>query len=326
MAFEELNISKKDQALYKRLAEKGQFNKLTSMFLNRYILPNSRKYQDMVKRLMARTGDRILPNADINDVSVKISSATIGFRAALKRMFATVINTAYAPGIFTRLGITSPQVKNTIKSNTLEIFKKHTEAALAQTNPTILRAIRERQKGLILINARIDRARNAGELLQKNVGAFKDSLLRNLDKVSPEFRKINNDQMVIYRDGSMHKLDQYAEMATRTTLLNVERTAVEVKETVRGRRVVEYYQRDPRAAKTPRKICPVILRQKFAGKSLLALDAEAASVLSIMTVEQAKATPDFAMGVFCRHSIRPISATLNNEIEKLLALANVGAA
>ena len=87
-------------------AEKGQFNKITSMFLNRYILPNSRKYQDMVKRLMARTGDRVLPNADINDVSVKISSATIGFRAALKRMFQTVINAAYAPGVFTRLGIT----------------------------------------------------------------------------------------------------------------------------------------------------------------------------------------------------------------------------
>jgi hypothetical protein len=116
-----------------------------------------------------------------------------------------------------------------------------------------------------------------------------------------------------------YKVDYYTDMATRATLLNVDRNSNEIMARVNGERVVEYYLSDPRSVIKEREICIEILNNLVEGISILALDEEAASILGCMTVEEAQNTPDFAMGIYCRHGLRRLSedylAMINDKIK-----------
>jgi hypothetical protein len=104
-----------------------------------------------------------------------------------------------------------------------------------------------------------------------------------------------------------YKLNDYADMATRTTLLNVDRVGNEIIARVNEEPVVEYYLYDSRKVKKERQICQDILDRKINGLSLLALSDEVAQKLKIMTVDEARSTSDYAMGPYCRHTIRRVS-------------------
>ncbi|GAF99243.1 unnamed protein product, partial [marine sediment metagenome] len=174
---------------------------------------------------------------------------------------------------------------------------------------------------LIKARQRIDTAADVGRILKSDVTEAYNKAITAVNKLNPAIGKMKQGNFVVYRDGSLHTLESYTDMATRTTLLNVDRTAVEVKSGASNRRVVEYYLRDKRSVKEKRAVCNSIMHTKIKGIPMVALDQGAANVLGIRTIEQAKAEDGHAFGPNCRHSIKPLSEAVYNEIEKVLFIA-----
>ena len=117
----------------------------------------------------------------------------------------------------------------------------------------------------------------------------------------------------------------------RTTILNIDRVAVQVsvqvKEAAKAKatnreavNVVEYYTASHAPYKTSRRreICKTILADKSYGIPLLALDKKTSDLLGIMTVEQAMTTLEGAMGPHCHHGVRPIPVVKRKELEKII--------
>jgi hypothetical protein len=166
----------------------------------------------------------------------------------------------------------------------------------------------------------IAQAEKAG--LDEKVAQFKAQFEQRLRKMNPDYYKMAEEgQLIVYRDGSMHRLDEYADMSIRTTVLNVDRTSVETRSIIDGRRVVEFYMRDPRPVESERAICKSVMGLSINGKHLVALDSSAAGILGIPTLDHIKAEGSF--GPHCRHSIRALDAAYYAWLEKALFIGEV---
>jgi hypothetical protein len=214
----------------------------------------------------------------------------------------------YSPVIFKGAGLTDPKVKDAILKEVLTDYEQRIEGAMSQTQTFVLNGIRTLQREMITENLLIKKGNLKGEMLDAEVAQFKKSLQ---DKYPELYRGMKEGNILVSRkfgpDGETvrhYKVDYYTDMATRTTLLNVDRDTNTIMAMVNGERIVEYFLSDPRTVRKDREICQDILRHKTEGMSLLALDDEAAEILGIMTVDEAMSTPDYAMGPYCRHSIR----------------------
>ena len=123
-------------------------------------------------------------------------------------------------------------------------------------------------------------------------------------------------------------------MSVRTTLLNIDRTSVQIsvinKEDSRTKKkgypvkVVELYLADDRPLKTgiEREICKQVLRTKKYGKPLLAIDGETGKMLGIMTVDEYMA--EGGQGPYCRHGYRSIPISLRKVLEKIIKEYKIG--
>lgn len=319
-----VNISKADIKKYSTMLEQGKQDAVEELFLAKYIIPLNKRYSEAVKGYMTKASSTALEPSEVSALTLKISGETNSLKAAYKKLFKQ-FSSLYTSKVFNAIGVTSPAVKNTIKGATTRLFLQKIEGALSQTNTQILSSIRTIQQDLMLINQRIDAALKAGTLLKKNVDDFKRQLIKDMMRKNKKFYDIiEKDRFITYSNGSIHSLDDYADMAIRTTLLNVDRTAVEVKERSQGRRVVEFYERDHRKVITEREICKTVQKRKLYKKSLVALDVEAASILKIPYIENIRAEGSF--GPNCRHSIRAISKELYNKIDQILYFGKEGAA
>lgn len=313
-------ITKKDEQKITSLLEDGKDLEAEDLFLAKYILAPARKLQEFVKSVIGKVEGKILSKSEMDNLTLTVSNTISEYRSTMNSLFSQYAS-LYSKIIYKTTGITSPLVKSTIKNATLDNFKIAIDGALSQTNTQLLSSIRKYQFDLITARQKIDRAVEVGEILKKDViGAYNDAV-KNVNKINPALAKIKQGNFVVYRDGSLHSLESYSEMATRTTILNVERTSVEVKSAAVGRRVVEFYLRDRRRVKSERSVCKSILGTTIKGISMLALDSGAAEVLGIRTLQQAKTEDGKSFGPNCRHSIRPLPDEIYNEIEKLLFVA-----
>jgi hypothetical protein len=302
-----------------KLVEQGKLNIAISRFLNNYVLPSSFAYQTAIQKILNKTDNRVLTAPEFGKLSISVSSKTVAFGVELRSYMTDFIKKVLSKPLFKKLDITSPAVKQAITHNAIQNFNKRIVGALSETNTTILKSMRGMQKDLLIIDKKVEGLIERG-LPRDEINKLKSSFFKDLKKNNKEFyRLLDEDKFVIYRDGSMHKYDDYMEMAARTTILNVDRDAVEIKEAVEGNRVVEYYVRDKRAAKTSRSICRHVLSRKLFNKSLVATDQRAASQLNIPYIGSIR--EQGAMGVNCRHSIRNVGETVINQIDKILYLS-----
>jgi len=316
-------ISAKDLKRYRALAAINAQDALDA-FMRDYIVYFSAKYTEYVRGKMSLAVD-VLDSQTLNNIGISISSSSVAFKTAQKKVYEEFINKIYGDAAMLEMKITNPAVVEAIKSNTINTFNTLIDGALQKTNNDILTTIRKYQRELIVERNKLVAAKNAGAT-KAELDAMKEMSERLLFKNNKDFFSMTNDgNFVRYSDGRLVNFDAYNEMATRTTTLNVQRDAVEMEQAMKGERVSAYVLLDNRPLKTGkgREVCKHILANKWHGVALIAHDAEAAETFGIMTIAQAKAQG--AMGPNCRHGIRPLSKGLSNMVDNILYFAGMSA-
>lgn len=314
-----MKITKKDQDRFYQLIDEGDEDRAIDYYITEYVRKETEKYQKTIGAALKKVEGAELTKKEMTDISLKITTASNEYKKEVLESFKDFTLKIYSKIIFKQNDITSAKVKATILDNTFQLFADKTEGALSMTNSKVLSTIRKYQKDMMVTNMKIDEMKSVKGVLDSEVIKFRSDMTKKLQDMNPDlYKMLENDQLIVYRDGSLHNFEEYADMSVRTTVLNVDRTAVEIKNLLEGNRVVEFYLRDPRNVKNEREICKEVMSQTFDGLHLVALDPEAAKLLEIPLLEDIKAKGAFMPN--CRHSIKTMSATMINRIEKFLGV------
>lgn len=317
--FKKYNVTEKDIVYYNNLILEGKEDQAIDEFIEKYVVPVVDIYSDKTREYMRQAEKGQMKVREKNKIERNVIILTSALSLLLNSNFKQYINKVHADSIFKKMLITNPDIKKTILDTTLKEFEMLTTNSLNNTQNNVLRNIRNIQRETIIFNQGIGKKKLTQKLIRQEVGIFKDKVRERL----PGFYKgLDNGQILLTSTFDPEKpitrylkLNNYIETSVETTLLNIDRTSVEVavraKEEPKGNsgvNVVQFLQISKRKLKTgkERKICQEILRKKIMGKSLLALDKETGILLGIMTVEEAKTTGDKSMGPHCRHGIRPL--------------------
>ena len=315
--FDSYRITDKDRNFYNSLFDVGKGQEAIDAFIDKYMTDPIELYNAEMQRYLfyAQSGEMAQENRSRMERSISALSFSLG--ALLTQNFQEFTVDVYGPVIFADANITKLKVQRMILQETMQQYETSIIGAMSRTQAEVLNAVRTMQREMITFNQYISNRRFVGARLDQEVTLFRSQLKI---KYPQYYKSMENGKFFRNRRGAYYKLEDYNEMATRTTILNVDRTSVEVQSRIRGDKVVEYYLRDNRPLKTgeQRVICKTILRNKILGKSLLALDNETANILGIMTIETAKGTPDYAMGPNCRHSFKRVSRRFKSRIDALI--------
>ncbi|MBU8901933.1 MAG: hypothetical protein KOO69_04265, partial [Victivallales bacterium] len=296
-----------------------------SEFLIDYVKTPLAEYTGTVQSYMRELQEGEISRAEQNRIEQNIIVLTLVVVDLLQDNAKIFVGDVYAPFLFEKYGIESVKLQQSILKATLAQFEELIFDAMSKTKTNVLTNIRNMQRQFIVENQKLRKfsAKMADRQLNREVVRFK----KELKKVMPEYYDAIESGNILKsrsfgKDGERvirYRLDSYAEMSMRTTLLNVDRTAVEVVEESKGQELVEYYQRDFRPLKSgkEREICKSILANKILGKSLLALNSEVASKYGVMSIQDARA--EGAMGVWCRHSIRSVSKSFMKKLDSMKA-------
>lgn len=319
-------VSDDDIDLYKKLMDEGEEEKAIDMFIDTYMVSISELYGGTISYYLNEVQRGEMTQKDKNGIEKSVILLSSALALSMNNNFRTFTKEVYAPVIFDELQITSAKVKRAVFDATIAQFEELTEGAMNETSRFILRNIRQMQREIVIENQRIGTVKEITGKLNKEVNKFRERVRREIPgfyeameegKILKSKKIMRNGQEIVYH----YRLENYAGMATRTTILNVDRTATEVHAKVEELPVVEYYLRDNRPLKTgkEREICKFILKHKYMGKSVLALDEETAGKLGIMSLTYAK--ENGAMGPYCRHSIKPVSKTYLRKIQNNIEAA-----
>ena len=311
--FSRYHVTKKEINRWTMMIEAGNGEKAIDEFIAKYTTGPAELYtaamQDYLR--IAESGE--VPRSGLNKITTSVVAISSAYASNVISSFSTFVKEAVAPTIFEKFKITSPSVKQSIFDATIAQFGNLTEGAMTMTQNNILTGIRQMQMEMIQRNQAMRSRVFASSHLDKEVDDFK----KRLKQTYPNYYKgMEEGRVLMDRNGKQWKLEDYATMATRTTILNVERTSVEIISKIGSQRVVEYFLRDSRTLSSgnEREICKEILSKKVLGKSVLAMDLKTARILGVFSLDTAKAKG--AMGPWCRHSIRPVSKVYNRKLNR----------
>jgi hypothetical protein len=302
-------VSQRDLARYRALISAGEWEDAISDFLERYVSPYAEDYERKLVDYIQTASQGELSPADLRKTEESVTELSVALAVLLAAQYDDFVRQSVAASVFSARQIAATKVRDAILRSTIGQFQSLTRGAMARTEFLTLESIRNLQTEMVIENQRIGRMRLAGEAQRAEIAQFRRLLRERHPQI---FSDMEAGRVLKDRRGRPYKLSDYVEMSVRTTTLNVERTAVEISEKLRGAKIVEYVLSDPRAAKEPREICAHYLASKTSGKSLMALDAETGKLLGIPTIGQARAAG--AMGPNCRHGLRPVSNTFAKKI------------
>lgn len=320
--FGEYELTKEEIEFLNNMAEEGNAQEAVDIFIENYIVPPGTKYSDLMRNYLELSASGVIDSQNETDLLRNISVITLALSALLLSNFSLFTRSVYAKVVFKEADLTKPDVKRSLINEIIATYDQSLSGALSQTQSFVLNSIRSVQRDMIAKNLFFEKFKPTPEVVKQEIIKFKDALRK---KYPSMFKAIEDGNIIVSRkfiDGvekvRHYKLDYYADMATRTILYDVDRTTNMLMAVAAGERVMEYILADPRKVKKDREICQEILLNKILGKSLLALDEDAAAMLGIMTVDEAMNTPDHAMSVFCRHSVRRLDKIFLKEIDNLL--------
>jgi len=307
------------------MAEKGQEQEALDEFMDAYMMMPAAQYQALISTYLGYADNGPLDANDEKRLLRNIALLSGGLAALLLWNFNKYVANVHAKIVFKAEQLTTAAVKKAILNEVISDYEQLINGAMTQTQSFIMNGIRTLQREMISENLLIKNAKLVGPELDTAITQFKAGLRAKYPDIYAAMEKGN---ILVTRkfqsDGESvrhYKLDYYADMSTRVTLLNVNRTTVAVMAMAHSERVVGYALLDPRAVKKDREICQEILHKKVLGQSILALDDEAAAALGIMTVDEAQNTPDYAMGIYCRHGLVRCSASYLRQINELIQKA-----
>ncbi len=329
--FDKYDVFKEDISFYKELIYSGDENTAIDLFIEKYFVDPSDIYQSEISRYLLYSEKGEMKQIQKSKLERAFNLLTLGMVSLFVSNFDIFLSEIIGPVSFKKWKIQTEKVKNTILAETLNQFNLYTHNTLINTQMNVLSQIRKLQNEMIYFNQRSKLY--YGERLDYETSVFKKELYKKL----PELQKLKDSKIIKYRPDKngvekYYKLTDYIDMSVRTTLLNVDRTSVQVSvltneaERVKKNKnrvpvnVVRYAKVDNRTLKTGirREICQEILGNKKYGVPLLALDTETASLLGIPTVDEVRTTPDYAMGPYCTHGILPINSLLRRLLEKII--------
>lgn len=319
-------------AYFKRLRQllrEGKWDEAIRFKLMHYPREMAEFVENNTRRLIEEAWKgNLVKQADLNDatmaLNILITRGQNGIINPVRRVTTEVI----AEHVFKLNRLNKKSLQNAVLRATVDQFESYVKGAMSGTQPHILAMIRNCQKEWILRNQglRFREGRDVANTLYAAEAEFKEMLLKKY----PELRKAMEKGQILrsrpygpnLNEYKHFTLSDYTDMSVRATVLNVDRNAAEVAANFHGDRVVGYHLRDHRPIKTDeREICEDILRKKIKGHSLLALDDEAATLLGIYTVQDAKRKG--AMFIHCRHSIYRLNKADLGEIHKLLYIKSL---
>ena len=315
--FDEYDLTEEEKQILKEGFEEDRLQETIDMFVENYILPPSIKYQDTISSYLELSTTGPFAEEDIDKISRTVALLTVSIISLLTSNFYK-FGKLFSTKTFKNIGLTDIELKRAITKETLSEFERLITGTLQNTQIFVTSSIRTLQREMIMENILIDKLGIKGPALDKEIERFK-KLLRDkypaVYKAALDGNIVATSRFIGDKEIKRHyKLSDYADMATRTTLLNIDRTANEIIARVNDEPVMEYYLYDSRKVKKERVICQDILDKKINGKSLLALDNVTAQKLGIMTIDEARTTPDFAMNVYCRHTLRRVPKQFLQEL------------
>lgn len=282
--------------------KEGDYQDVVDDFFINYIVPELEAYDSEI----AYQIKRVLRNVEnTNEVEREITKEQLGIVSAVVGIFVSFVKRE-APVIFVENELKKGSLKKQIIENCISAFENRIRETMAQTNSRLLYQIRDYQKQMII--------RNIGK-------GGKQANLRNMTKIESDFfRKRFPDLFerggLVTSNGKQISTQNYFDMATRTTLLNVDRDSVEAVAHYENIPVVELYLKDNRPVKAEREICKLCMGHKIAGVSLLAMNSEIAGKLGLVTLDEYKTQG--GMGIHCRHSIRRPAVAVMKKVSELL--------
>lgn len=321
---QEIDISEREIGFLGGLLQQGKELEVFDIIIQKYFYELFEVYTREVRWALDIAQRGQLPEKNLSKLLAFIGVLSLAFSRVLIDSLGKVLEKSIAPFVFSKANIQMAKTRKAILNEVLTKFETLTQGAMSQTQANVLNYIREMQRRFIIKNQSIKNKKFTKEQFQKELESFK----KELKSTFPQYYKAMEEgkflssrrfgekgEKVLY-----YKLDNYLEMSLRTTFLNIERTAIEAAAIIEDVPVVEYYLKDDRPLKTgvEREICKEILAVHILGKPLLATTEEAGKLLGIMTVEEARTTPDYALGPYCRHSIRIPSKTYLRKIRAIL--------
>lgn len=325
--YDEYEINDEDISEMVELFNRDEDQDALDVFMQRFIMNPSESYSDVMRYYLGAIDSGAMSKSNQNSLITSVGLLTAGLAMLLSKNFKIYARDIYSNFVNEKIGLKNRETQSAIISEVISDYEQLISGTLAQTQAFIVNAIRTVQREIIAENLYISKQRLTGSALSFEVERFKISLKQKYPNV---YKAIENGNLIVtrsFKDGKEvirhYKLDYYADLATRTTLLNVDRISNEVHAKTNGDRVIGYELGDPRNVKKDREICQEILSKKILGRSILALDENAATVLGIMTVDQARSTPDYAMGPYCRHILVKLDEGYLNQVDALLEAQNV---
>ena len=328
--YNKYNITDKEVEKFKEIIEDRGVEYALALFVDTYMIKPSEEYNIIMTEFLNIADEGELSVEDKEKVEKNISLTTFALSNILLYNFGRFVKDIYSGSVFAENRINTKKVQKAILDATLGQFELLTAKSLTTTQTEVLKNIRNMQKEMIIFNQGKGKFLK-GKAFDNAVKTFREDLIKR----HPEYYKLTEGKLVSTRPYGPkntvrhYALQDYVEMSTRTTLLNIDRTAVQInvinKEDRRTRKkghpvkVVSYHQIDFRPLKTgiEREICKDILRDKKKyGIPLLALDQETADILGIRTVDEVVALG--ATSVYCRHGFKSISLSLRRKLEKII--------
>jgi hypothetical protein len=320
--YEEYELTEDELSWLFLMFEEGNGQDATDIFIQQFILPPSTKYQDVILSYMGVIDSGLLEQKEENKLVRNITLLSLGLIALLKDNYSKYIKSVYAPQIFKNNNLDNAGVKDKIIDEVLSKFDESIQATFSQSDIFIVNSIRTLQREMLAENFRLMKTKVPEEAMDVMIKRFKASLRNKypeIYKAMEEGNIIVTSRMTDTGIKFMHfKIDYYVDMSVRTTLLNADRTTVEIMALANDEKIVEYYLSDNRAVNKDRDICQKILSNKIYGMSLLATDDITAKKLGIYSIQEAKSTPDYIFSYGCRHNIRRLPRDFLNRIDELL--------
>lgn len=320
--YSEYELSEDELALMVTLTEDGYEQEALDMFLDEFLQPAATKYKDIMTNYLSELNAGPMRDKEQDNLIRSISLLSLGLSSFLSDNFKTFIKNVYAENVFDKAEITDSELKRNIQKEVIAEFEQLIGATMSQTQSFILNSVRTLQREMVAENLFLKNSDISGEALEAEIIRFKEALQVKYPGIYKAMRQGNLMTTVKFSDGQEltrhYKLDYYIDLTVRTTLLNVDRNANMTAALINGERVMEFYLADNRNVQKDREICQHILADKIEGLSILALDEATAKRLGIMTVDEAKSTPDWAFGAMCRHSLKRCNGQYLSSINMLL--------
>lgn len=312
--FDGYELSDKDLNYLLDLIEAGNGEEALNYFIEINILPVSAQYDNDLRKFLGLAESGVLSESDKNKLIRNVTILGTSFVTVMNSLYKNFVTNVYSQYMKNIAGLRNDELRKALLKEALGIFEESINKTIAQSSSFVVGNILSLQREMMTENYKIRKLKITGAGLDNELNLFK----KNLRIIYPKAYQAIEEGKIIVSTGRHYKADYFFNMSTRTAILNYDRISNFSSAVANGERVIGYFQADNRLVKKDREICKEILSNKILGESILALDDEAANILGIMTVEEAENTPDYALGVLCRHSLRRKSKSYLNKIDKLI--------